>query len=506
MYSVDAFIDRWSGHEGGQERSNYSLFLTELCDILDVPHPDPAGSRHELNDYVFERRIERRLDNGSVETKRIDLYRRDAFILEAKQSRLRGGRKALHTGIAPQGDLFAAPVDEAIAGIDQLMNNARRQAEAHAALLPADHAAPPFLLVCDVGRSIELFADFSGYGRHYHQFPDARSFRVSLPQLADSEMRGLLRKVWLEPHSLDPTRKSAKVTRTIAGQLAKVSTALERRGHEPRTVAIFLMRCLFTMFVEDAELIRKGSFQAILERCAAEPHRLVYELADLWRRMDIGDYSPAIGEKLLRFNGKLFKQATAIPLTPDEIEMLRDAAGADWRDLEPAIFGTLFEQALDAAERKQLGAHYTPRPYVDRVIDSTIMEPLTQDWVNAQNAAERELRAGSKAGALAELTAFLKRLSMVRVLDPACGTGNFLYVALRRMKQLEGEVLRQIEDLGGGRAGGCQRHLGETGAILRPRAQQASRRDFRARVVDRVPAMAPQDALHAAAGAGARQQ
>lgn len=449
MYSVDAFIDRWSGHEGGQERSNYSLFLTELCDILDVPHPDPAGSRHELNDYVFERRIERRFDNGGIETKRIDLYRRGAFILEAKQSRLRGGKKAIYAGAATQGDLFVASADEAPAGIDQLMNNARRQAEAYAALLPPDHAAPPFLLVCDVGRSIELFADFSGYGRHYHQFPDARQFRVLLPQLADAETRNFLRKVWLEPHSLDPTKQSAKVTREIAGQLAKVSTALERRGHGAGSVALFLMRCLFTMFVEDAELIRKGSFQAILERCAMEPHRLVYELADLWRRMDTGDYSPAIGDKLLRFNGKLFKQATAIALEPNEIEMLRGAAEADWRDLEPAIFGSLFEQALDPIERRRLGAHYTPRPYVDRVIDSTIMEPLTQDWVNAQNAAERELRAGSRAAALQELTGFLKRLSSVRVLDPACGTGNFLYVALRRMKQLEGEVLRQIEDLGG---------------------------------------------------------
>lgn len=449
MYSVDTFIKRWLGLEGGQERSNYSLFLTELCDIIGVPHPDPAGSSHELNDYVFERRLERRFDDGTGETKRIDLYRRGAFILEAKQSRLRGGKKAVSVG---QGDLFVAAgdVDPPPGGtIDQLMNNARRQAEAYAALLPADHASPPFLLVCDVGRSIEVFADFSGYGRHYHQFPDARGFRLSLSQLADPATRNFLRSVWLDPGSLDPTKRSAKVTRQIAGELAEISKTLEARGFEARGVAVFLMRCLFTMFVEDAELIKKDSFKAILDLCLAEPRRFTHELTDLWHRMDVGDYSPAIGEKLLRFNGKLFKQAAALPLTHAEILLLRNAATADWRDLEPAIFGTLFEQALDPIERKQLGAHYTPRPYVDRVIDTTIMEPLTQDWVNAQNAAHRELRSGSKAGALQELVGYLKRLSDVRVLDPACGTGNFLYVALRRMKQLEGEVLRQIEDLAG---------------------------------------------------------
>jgi hypothetical protein len=152
---------------------------------------------------------------------------------------------------------------------------------------------------------------------------------------------------------------------------------------------------------------------------------------------------------MLRFNGKLFKKAQALPLLKTEIILLRKAAEADWRDLEPAIFGSLFEQALNDNERKRLGAHYTPRAHVERLVNATIIEPLTEDWIAAQASAERALRSGSKSNAVREVGDFLKQLSSVRVLDPACGTGNFLYVALRLMKQLEGEVLKQLQDLDG---------------------------------------------------------
>ncbi len=444
----EKFIARWSNREGGQERANYSLFLTELCDILGVSHPDPASASHELNEYVFERRVERRID-GNVETGRIDLYKRGCFILEAKQSRQRGGKKALPEG---QTDLFTVSPKEAAAQaglLDDVMIRARRQAERYAGWLPSDHPYPPFIIACDVGRAVELYADFSGNGRHYAQFPDARGFRIELHQLADPEKRKLLRDVWESPASLDPAQQTAKVTREIAGQLAEISKALEGRGFDPRSVAVFLMRCLFTMFVEDVGLLRKKGFTDLLTKCLDDPTRFTFEIDDLWRHMDRGDYSPGIGERLLRFNGKLFKNAVALPLTQNEIRLLRDASDADWRDLEPAIFGTLFEQALNPDERRRLGAHYTPRAYVERVVDATIIEPLTEDWIGFQSAAERALRNGTISAAVREIEDFLRHLSRVRVLDPACGTGNFLYVALRRMKQLEGEALKLLRDIGG---------------------------------------------------------
>lgn len=199
--TVAEFIARWSHREGGQERANYSLFLTELCDVLAVPHPDPAGASHKFNDYVFERRVERRLADGAVETGRIDLYKRGHFILEAKQSRRRAMRKAAKAG-GPPAALRPSPPDH-------LMVTARRQAERYATALPPDHPCPPFLIVCDVGRVLELYADFSGNGRHYAHFPDAEGFRITLGQLADPGMRCLLRAVWQAPYSLDPARRAA---------------------------------------------------------------------------------------------------------------------------------------------------------------------------------------------------------------------------------------------------------------------------------------------------------
>jgi Fe2+ or Zn2+ uptake regulation protein len=444
-----AFIARWSGREGGRERSNYALFLTELCDVIGVARPDPAEATNTLNDYVFERHVERKQPDGSTGRGWIDLYKRGCFILEAKQSRQKGGRKAVPEG---QAELFEPPRAKAKAtsgGIDTLMIHARRQAEGYAHALPADHEYPAFILACDVGYAIEVYADFSRHGRHYSQFPDPRRFRIELAQLADADVRERLQRIWAEPGSLDPARQTAKITREIAGKLAEISTALEARGQQPGAVALFLMRCLFTMFVEDVELIRKDSFKDLLAQCVENPRRFVPEMDDLWRRMDRGEYSPAIGDKILKFNGKLFKNATALALDGDEIGLLHKAASADWRDLDPAIFGSLFEQALDPHERRRLGAHYTPRAFVELLVNATIIEPLTADWKASQSAADRALRAGSRSAAISELRDFLKSLSSVRVLDPACGTGNFLYVALRQIKQLEGEVLKQLRDLGG---------------------------------------------------------
>jgi hypothetical protein len=445
---VRDFVGIWLGREGGREISNAQPFLTGLCAILGLDPPKPADFSNQSNDYVFERYVEREQGDGIVERGRIDLYKRDHFILEAKQSRLKGGNKALLEG---QGDLFITDksTNAEAHKFDAIMIRARKEAETYAQMLPADHAYPLFIIACDVGRAFEIFADFSGNGRHYSPFPNALDFRIEFSSLADPEIQQRLRLIWTDPQSLDPSKQSARVTREIVGSLAEVSKALEKRGFDAGAVALFLMRCLFTMFVEDVELIRKDSFKELLAKCCDNPARFPDEMRDLWKHMDVGDYSPAIGEWLLRFNGKLFKNADALPLSLAEIQLLHKAANANWKDLEPAIFGTLFEQALKLEERKSLGAHYTPRAYVERLVNATIMDALREDWSAAQSAAERSLRGGSRSIAIREIQDFLKDLASVRILDPACGTGNFLYVALRQMKQLEGEVLKRLSDLGG---------------------------------------------------------
>jgi hypothetical protein len=238
------------------------------------------------------------------------------------------------------------------------------------------------------------------------------------------------------------------VTREIAERLARVARGLEEAGHDPEVVAGFLTRCLFTFFAEDVGLIPKQSFQQLLVYCAANPGQFVPLLQELWRQMDTGGFSAAIRSDVLHFNGKLFRDATVIPLPEHQIRGLAEAAQASWNEVEPAIFGTLLERALNPTERHRLGAHYTPRAYVERLVMPTVIEPLREDWATAQAAALTLANEGDTKGAVAEVRRFHEQLSHVRVLDPACGSANFLYVTMEHMKRLEGEVLNLLEDLG----------------------------------------------------------
>ncbi|WP_076068063.1 class I SAM-dependent DNA methyltransferase [Sphingomonas montana] len=452
--SIDAFIHRWSSNEGGAERANFPPFLIELCGLLDLPRPDPAGATHDHNDYVFERAVRFHDEAGRTGHGRIDLYRRGCFVLEAKQSREPGGAKAVAVPAeqAPLPGFANAPVRgrrSAHRGWDVLMRNAREQAEQYARALPTDHGWPPFILVLDVGHAFEVFADFSGQGKNYRQFPDRNGYRIYLDDLRDPGIRARLRAIWCDPHGLDPARHAARVTRDIAQRLASVSKHLEDRGHAPEPVAHFLMRCLFTMFAEDTGLLERGCFSRLLDETRTDPGTFAPLLEDLWRTMDKGGVSPVLRRTVRQFNGGLFADSRAIPLLREEIGELYEASRHDWGDVEPAIFGTLLEQALDKVERRRLGAHYTPRAYVERLVIATVIEPLQREWETVVlGTVERERRA-DPAGAIRAVEAFLRRLAETVVLDPACGTGNFLYVALELMKRLEGDVLEVLADLGG---------------------------------------------------------
>ncbi len=481
MSDIESFIHRWASREGGQERANYSLFLIELCELIGVERPQPAGTTTELNAYVFERAVTFHEPDGSTSKGRIDLYKRGSFILEAKQSKKR------QTAVDPvqQAALFSKNADDRASAPrwDALMKKARRQAEDYAKALPVSEGWPPFLVICDVGHCLELYSDFSGQGKHYAQFPDRKGFRIFIEDLRKPEIRERLRQVWEQPHSLDPAKRSAKVTREIAARLAKVSKHLEdmrdvKSGkplHDPEQIALFLMRCLFTMFAEDVGLLPKESFKGVLERCIQTPEKLQHLVGQLWAAMDKGEFAYAIEAKVKRFNGYLFKDPKVLPLPKEEIGELLEAAKADWREVEPAIFGALLEQALDPKERKRLGAHYTPRVYVERLVAATVIEPLRLQWDAVQAAAEKAKAGGDSEAAIAEVLRFHGELCSLRILDPACGTGNFLYIALEMMKRLEGEVLEAVNDLGGQEALGLDRHSIDPhqflGLELNPRAK-----------------------------------
>ncbi|UVF20827.1 class I SAM-dependent DNA methyltransferase [Microvirga terrae] len=475
-HAVDAFIARWTACEGGAERANYQMFLSELCDVIGVPRPEPSGQARERNDYVFERAVRPRDSDATAAPKRIDLYRKNAFILEAKQSRLPDGRKVERGELAPVTDEPADLGRRSISrGWDVMMKNARRQAESYVFLLDADHPAPPFIIVCDVGHCLELYADFSGTGRAYSHFPDRNGFRIYLHDLREEKTRALLARVWQEPHSLDPSKEAARVTRDIAKRLAGVSKALEERGCDAEDVAHFLMRCLFTMFAEDVALLPPDSFKALLQKSVDDPTHFPHRLKALWEQMDKGDeFSHVIETRVRHFNGGLFRDTTVFPLGREEIGELLAAANYSWTEVDPAIFGTLLEQALDKKERRKLGAHYTPRAYVQRLVDATVMEPLREDWQNALRKAEHAKETGDEKAAIAIVRAFHRQLCATRVLDPACGTGNFLYVSLELMKKLEGEVLETLAQLGEPESMGLDRETVDPhqflGLELNPRA------------------------------------
>ncbi|RYD55729.1 MAG: class I SAM-dependent DNA methyltransferase [Sphingomonadales bacterium] len=452
--TVDEFIERWRNNEGGAERANFPLFLTELAQVLDLPQPDPADATHERNDYVFERAVTFHDEAGKTGHGRIDLYKRGCFVLEAKQSRQKGGAKEV--AMAPEqaalpGMDGAATRGRRTAnrGWDVLMRNAREQAEQYARALPPSHGWPPFVLVCDVGHAIEVFADFTGQGKNYRQFPDRAGFRIYLDELRDPEIQKRLRAIWLEPHALDPAKHAAEVTRDIARRLASVSKLLEDRGYKAEPVAHFLMRCLFTMFAEDTGLLEAGSFADVLADARSNPESFAPMLEDLWRTMDTGGFSPVLRKSVRKFNGGLFSERTAIPLHKEEIGELYEAAKHVWTEVEPAIFGTLLEQALDKDERKRLGAHYTPRAYVERLVNATVIEPLKAEWEGVVLGTVERERESDPQAAIRAVHDFHVKLAKTRVLDPACGTGNFLYVSLELMKRLEGDVLEVLADLGG---------------------------------------------------------
>ncbi|MBL9156124.1 MAG: class I SAM-dependent DNA methyltransferase [Verrucomicrobiales bacterium] len=490
---VDQFIARWEA-SGAAEKANYALFLTELCDLLDVPRPDPTSPDPAKNRYVFERAVTRVAPDGTSSSGFIDLYKAGHFVLETKQ----GANDPLTTGLTEAG--YSDPGSKAKTGhgkrgsaaFDRALERAYHQARGYITSLPSADGRPPFLIVCDVGHSLDLYAEFTGTGGHYERFPDPRSHRITLADLRRPEIRERLRLVWTDPHSLDPSKKAAEVTRDIADRLARLAKSLEGDGHDPQTIAGFLQRCLFTMFAEDVGLLPEDAFHDLLAKLDGSPQGFPVLIGQLWKEMATGtSYSTLLFREIAHFNGGLFEDTTALPLSKSQLAMLVDASRTDWSQVEPSIFGTLVTRALDPRERHKLGAHYTPRSYVERLVRPTIIDPLREEWdavriaaaslhreadqlddeadageekakvllaagksdaAKKTGAAANKLRAEAKkkdAEALKLVTGFHRSLCQLRILDPACGTANFLYVTLELLKRLEAEVLELLTALGG---------------------------------------------------------
>ena len=313
--TLDDLLTKWLGKQGGAERANYQMFLTELTLALGLPSPDAKGAG--LGDYEFEAPVKSAAVYGGKGTKRIDLYKRGHFILEAKQSQIEPGEALPEDPEeAPAEtlyDLFGTPVGIAAPKgkprrrYDRLMEDARLQAQRYALALPDDHPTPPFLIVADIGRAFELYFDFAGNGRGYRPFPDERGYRIALADLAsDAQIAGVertaaatLRAIWTDPAEIDPRTRAAKVTRDIAELLSNVAEQLEKdqeKDRKPNEVglserieatSLFLMRTLFCMFAEDVELLPKDSFKTFLSDAEGRSDQFWRSgLESLWRRMN----------------------------------------------------------------------------------------------------------------------------------------------------------------------------------------------------------------------------
>jgi hypothetical protein len=446
------FLKKWSD-SGAAERSNAQSFLNDLCQVLNVDPPHAATSDAERDAYVFEKPVTVPHEGRQQSIGFIDLFKRGHFILEAKQGSEEGSTR-LGTARRDTPAWHIAMQD----AFGQALKYAR-----------AMDAPPPFVIVTDVGHCFDLYASFDGT-TSYRAFPDAVHSRFYLRHLflqehdaqPDpteylpeerhlTEVGRSLRRVFTDPHSLDPSKHAANITREVAARIATIARQLESAGQNPELVAKFLMRCLFTMFAEDVGLLPRRIFSDAFEEWREKPESFKSDVEELWHKMNEGGVLWGKG-KIWRFDGGLFDDPVAIDLNRFQLHALREAAESNWAHVDPSIFGTLLERALDPKERHRLGAHYTPRAYVERLVRPTIEEPLRKEWETVR-ASVRLLVADNASGekeALRLLDTFLDRLAHVRILDPACGTGNFLYVSLDVLKRIENEVLDMYKNLGGG--------------------------------------------------------
>ncbi len=315
---------------------------------------------------------------------------------------------------------------------------------------------PPLLIVSDMER-FRIHTNWTNTVQQVHEF--------ALDDLMDASTRDLLRNAFEHPEELRPAKTRQMLTEEAAEEFAQLAQRLRTRGHEGHEVAHFVNRLVFCMFAEDVGLLPDHMFSAMLRASRTQPDDFAAHARTLFAAMKTGGL---VGfTKVDWFNGGLFDDDSALPLERDDIDNLISAADLDWSEVDPSILGTLFERGLDPDKRSQLGAHYTDRDKIMQIVEPVIIRPLSAEWEASrtkiealiasapQQTAERLLTAAQKAKrtrAYAEaqevLRAFTERLRAFRVLDPACGSGNFLYLSLLALKDLEHRANLEAEALG----------------------------------------------------------
>lgn len=391
------------------EKSAYQQHFRDLCESLGVPHPteeDVVGTN-----YTFEKHVTK-VGGGSGFA---DVWKRDAFAWEYK---------------LPGGDL----------------NKAYKQLNEY----HEDLGNPPLLVVCDFKR-FEVHTKFESQRSRIYAF-DLEELRLNKPIPTSALLpQDVLKYVFGNRNLLRPEAVTERVTRDAATDLLKLAQQLELERavsptpHTKEEIAHFLIRIVFCLFADSIGLIPNNVFRKLVE--ASRESRIMFnkQLPQLFQAMSSeGSYFGA--DIIPWFNGGLFNGSDTIELETADCDILRKAAKHDWSQIEPSIFGTLFERSLDAAKRSMIGAHYTSPEDILLLIEPVVMTPLRRDWAATRTAIEealaaedgqpqrRNLRANRPANKL--LTQWAENLSKVRILDPACGSGNFLYIAMKQLLDL----------------------------------------------------------------------
>ena len=431
----EEFIERWRDNTRKESAASKQHFL-ELCGVLEVPQPGDPGFANE--DYDFERSVKKTGGGKGF----ADVWKRDCFVWEYK-----GDRKSLVAAYA-QAKEYASDLDN-----------------------------PPLLIVSDMSE-IRIHTNFTNTPSVTHT--------IKLPDLNSVEARRDLRYAFLDPERLRPVETPETVTQDAAASVGALATKLRADGYDSRRVAHFLNKLVFCMFAEDIDLLPGYVFTEVMEECSKKSDLFEPMVTSLFRAMKEKD--GLFGATAIPwFNGGLFDDDDVLPLGFYEINDLLAAAQLDWSAVEPSIFGTLFEKGLDPARRKEMaslfdaragaietsvtrdlfdsssdkgvGIHYTDADKIMKIVEPVVLRPLRLEWEEAKKkiaalrAKKDEARSGG-AKTRAENEArgiwhdFRDRLGKYRVLDPACGSGNFLYLALIHLKNFDLAVLNEGSAMG----------------------------------------------------------
>ena len=296
---------------------------------------------------------------------------------------------------------------------------------------------PPLLVVSSF-QMIRVQTNFRDKETVVHDIPIA--------ELGDPAQLRKLRDIFFDPGAFEPERTVEQVTRETARLFGRIVEDMEERDGGGERLARYLNQIVFCLYAEDAGLLRDNLFSDIVRNQYRNPDMFNLAVKNLFTQMAGGGLFGA--DSIAHFNGDLFNESDTVELSEVSLQRLVEAVEKNWRDIEPSIFGTLFEGVMDATKRSRLGAHYTGADDILLVIEPVVMKPLRREWGATRQKIDDLVGSGNTDEARAELDAFRERLAGVTVLDPACGSGNFLYIALRSLLDLEKQVIDYAAELG----------------------------------------------------------